>query len=608
MPLEARERLNQEAITLAREAAAGGFAKSVPLFYGYARAEGILAFEEVVRAFSLDAGDETIGTMRSRSDSRRYSLVFAQWILGVGEIGGIDAVYLDGFRVHRRATAEGSGPYVGTFAIKSRAPGDVWPAAARASTRRTADSRFTGMHHVDGFFYKAEDDSPYGATPRFVAGVRGRALPTLSLDSSGATVAVGAETAGLPHRILLDYLIGGVDRDHGFGPRMRLGEVDLQTFVNVSRLIETGRFGGAVVDIWADRFPERLSLLIGRSFETWGDYLAARGWESRFDDGLTIRWRAHPDALQAMTLYRYQFDGQISTETDYREAVRRILSAIPGAYLFQALDGTWKLAVPDPDAIDVGGISDFDLLTRPSIEYPDARARLNAAVGEFVSVPDEFGDATARWPAIGSFAARKLRDEDGGVELVARERLYGCSNRHHAASRLATRVLLSRRPTYQWRNALRGLRYEPGDVVRFGPDVRGLAGRRVRVDQVQLTADNQVAIRAIEFHPLDFDLQVFEPANVEPPIARAGPDQSVAAAASVTLDGSASSDPERQPLEFAWAQVSGSTVTLRDAALVLATFDAPSANTASTLVFRLTVTDHGGLTATDDVTVNVAAR
>ena len=42
-----------------------------------------------------------------------------------------------------------------------------------------------------------------------------------------------------------------------------------------------------------------------------------------------------------------------------------------------------------------------------------------------------------------------------------------------------------------------------------------------------------------------------------PPVALVGPDQALAEASLVTLDGSASFDPDADPLTFLWQQVSG---------------------------------------------------
>ena len=89
-----------------------------------------------------------------------------------------------------------------------------------------------------------------------------------------------------------------------------------------------------------------------------------------------------------------------------------------------------------------------------------------------------------------------------------------------------------------------------------------------------------------------------------PPVADAGPNQTVNPGATVTLDGSGSSDADGDTLTYAWTQTAGTTVTLSDTAVVSPTFTAPSSGT--TLTFQLTVTDsYGAVSATSDVTVTL---
>ena len=92
------------------------------------------------------------------------------------------------------------------------------------------------------------------------------------------------------------------------------------------------------------------------------------------------------------------------------------------------------------------------------------------------------------------------------------------------------------------------------------------------------------------------------PATNNAPAAEAGPPQTVDPAAAVTLSGSGT-DPDGDALTYAWAQVSGADVPLSGSAAARAAFTAPVAPGA--LVFRLTVRDPGGLTASDEVTVTV---
>ena len=93
------------------------------------------------------------------------------------------------------------------------------------------------------------------------------------------------------------------------------------------------------------------------------------------------------------------------------------------------------------------------------------------------------------------------------------------------------------------------------------------------------------------------------------PTADAGADATVAEGATVTLDGTGSSDPDASTtLTYSWARKSGETdnaVTLTNANTASASFTAPSDIAAdATLTFVLTVSD-GTASATDEVVITV---
>jgi hypothetical protein len=87
----------------------------------------------------------------------------------------------------------------------------------------------------------------------------------------------------------------------------------------------------------------------------------------------------------------------------------------------------------------------------------------------------------------------------------------------------------------------------------------------------------------------------------EPPVADAGADQSVSEGMTVTLDGSASADPDGDALTYAWTQLAGAPVALADPAAARPTFEAAD---DAVVTFRVEVTD-GDETASDEVTVTV---
>ena len=93
----------------------------------------------------------------------------------------------------------------------------------------------------------------------------------------------------------------------------------------------------------------------------------------------------------------------------------------------------------------------------------------------------------------------------------------------------------------------------------------------------------------------------------QPPVADAGPDQTVDENTPVKLSGSGS-DPDGTIVLHAWEQASGTAVALSDADTPTTGFTAPEVGSGGeALVFQLTVTDNGGVTsARDTVTITVS--
>ncbi len=102
----------------------------------------------------------------------------------------------------------------------------------------------------------------------------------------------------------------------------------------------------------------------------------------------------------------------------------------------------------------------------------------------------------------------------------------------------------------------------------------------------------------------DYGLVIINRGENTAPLARAGNDEVAIAGQRVLLDGSRSSDPQRDELSFHWTQTGGAEVQLGNAEAAVAAFTAPDVNEETTFAFDLTVND-GEFDASDSVTVTV---
>jgi hypothetical protein len=91
------------------------------------------------------------------------------------------------------------------------------------------------------------------------------------------------------------------------------------------------------------------------------------------------------------------------------------------------------------------------------------------------------------------------------------------------------------------------------------------------------------------------------------PTADAGSNQTISEGALVTLDGSASSDPDGTISSYSWNQISGPDAPLDNATSATPSFTAPDVGSSGdVLTYELTVTDNDGANSTDSVSITVS--
>ncbi|MDH3766728.1 MAG: Ig-like domain-containing protein, partial [Nitrosopumilus sp.] len=90
-------------------------------------------------------------------------------------------------------------------------------------------------------------------------------------------------------------------------------------------------------------------------------------------------------------------------------------------------------------------------------------------------------------------------------------------------------------------------------------------------------------------------------------VADAGDDRIVDENQTLSLDGSGSHDPENQPLNYSWVQLSGESVSLSNTSSITPSFTSPSVANGEikVLTFELTVSDDNNRSDSDTVTITV---
>lgn len=138
--------------------------------------------------------------------------------------------------------------------------------------------------------------------------------------------------------------------------------------------------------------------------------------------------------------------------------------------------------------------------------------------------------------------------------------------------------------------------FAPISIVNNAPDIFPMGSYRVR-----WVAQDRYLNRTIAFQTVTIRV----PSVNLPPVANAGPDQTVLEQSSVTLNATASNDPDGTIASFQWTQTSGPIVLLNAANTATPTFTSPDILADTNMSFSVVVTDDQGATASDNVLITV---
>jgi fibronectin type 3 domain-containing protein len=148
-------------------------------------------------------------------------------------------------------------------------------------------------------------------------------------------------------------------------------------------------------------------------------------------------------------------------------------------------------------------------------------------------------------------------------------------------------------------------RYDWGDGVLSGYGAAGQSHSWAATGQYAVKAQARDSLGLESAWSVAKTVTISQSPQNQAPAANAGSDQTVNAAAAVSLSGTGT-DPENGTLTYQWRQTGGTSVTLSNPTSARASFTAPNIATGTaTLTFELRVTDAAGLSAVDTLAVVV---
>ena len=298
-----------------------------------------------------------------------------------------------------------------------------------------------------------------------------------------------------------------------------------------------------------------------------------------------------PDAGTTLTYEWKQLDGPAVTLSDPKVARPTFTPKELGAYTFQLTVSDGSVQVTDTVVLTTTktNLATSATATASSQNTATAQTAAKAIDGVAQGYP---GDATKEWATVAGKAGSWLNlawpspvtlDE---VVLHDRPNLGDQVTAGTLTFSDGTSVAV---PSLDNAGGPTTVRFAAKTVTSMRFTATSVAGTTGNIGLAEITAQRVGATAS-------------QPVN-RAPVANAGPDQTTSPGTRITLDASASTDPDAgTTLTYQWVQTDGPSVSLADTSAVRPAFT-PAAE--GTYAFRVTVSD-GSMTATDTVAVAVS--
>ncbi len=509
-------------------------AQDIPVLYGYTATSGIPVWAGTSNTFPVSGGTlPRTGKLPRGTSGSRNEYLAQQHVISLGQGLSVLDMWTDGQRP--------DAPYITRTSWAEVRDDNTASSAAAHFLADRSTATFDGMTYATTVHKLNREEPQYSGPPTPLFFCKGRTVRPINRAGSVGNYVYTLGPATFSSNailILLDYMLSD------FGPNwLWAQDIDQESFYNASVIAgqvvqsSTGLVGTVfgAQDPYPYQFTNPGGNLIPEGLGTYADAYLALGIDAR--NGYQDNKKKYPTADLTRNVMRYEFNGHISTGSDWQDNLTKILDVVPGGEIFRTVEGKWKVVVPDSMTANstqvVGTVSEDDLLSSVEVSYPDTTERLNQMDVEFSNINKDFSQDTVNFPAFSNETTslyQALRSRDQNRRLGRKVRIPGIADEYHANSWASNTIRISRRPFYTFTTRPSGFLYEPGDVIRLVDNLAGV-DKNVRVSETQVRGDLSVTISAVEFNKDDYG---WDPLKYGTVIDQAVLETSIAAPVAVT--------------------------------------------------------------------------